>query len=333
VVVVYKKCPKVVISGGKDLNYFISDLHLGHANSIKLCGRPFVNVEEMDETIIKNWNDRVKKGDTVYIVGDLIWQSCDPTPYLERLKGHKILIIGNHDEKWLKKYDCANYFDLIAPYLETRIDNHPITLCHYPMVEWKASRKLGSVKKLGFHIYGHIHNSYKPLYRELFLCPHAYNASADINNFTPVTFDELAKNNEVHKLKVLPNLIDKAEFIAGEYHMYQTDKVGKPYIEHPRAVAAQLTGESEKVVALLHDTLEDTTVDKNFLIDIFGEDIVAVVEILTRKGEDYFDYIKNVAKNQIATMVKIADLKHNMDLSRIPNPTEQDFARNQKYQK
>jgi calcineurin-like phosphoesterase family protein len=270
----------------------------------------------------------------VYIVGDLIWQSCDPVPYLEKLKGHKVLVVGNHDEKWLKKYDCTQYFDEISPYIQTKIDNRIVTLCHYPMVEWKASRKLGSKNKLGFAIYGHIHNSYKQLYHQLFLCPHALNASADINNFTPVTFEKLTKNNEAHKLKMLPSPVDKALLIAGTYHMYQTDKVGKPYIEHPMAVAAQVESEKLKVIALLHDTLEDTDVDKQLLVDTFGQEVVSIVQILTRKqGEDYFDYIQKVAKDKDATQVKIADLHHNMDLSRIPSPSAIDFARNEKYQK
>ena len=196
--------------------YFTSDLHLGHKNSIDLCGRPFANVDEMDEALISGWNNRVKSDDTVYIVGDLVWESSDPLKYVSRLNGKKILIIGNHDIKWLKRHgmatiaadgrvelrDYSEYFINIAQYVETSVDGVTITLCHYPMLEWKASRKIGS-KKLGYLIHGHIHNSRDKKYTPLWLLPHALNAGVDINNYAPATFDELIKNNEAFKQSAL----------------------------------------------------------------------------------------------------------------------------------
>lgn len=79
--------------------YFTADLHLGHNNIIKTCNRPFSSVDEMDDILIENWNKKVKGNDTVYIVGDLIWKGIDPKPYLDRLKGKKILVRGNHDSR------------------------------------------------------------------------------------------------------------------------------------------------------------------------------------------------------------------------------------------
>ena len=77
--------------------YFIADMHLGHDNIIRLCGRPFKYVEDMDATIINNWNSRVKDEDTVYILGDIAFKSVsDPVQIIKKLKGHKILIKGNH---------------------------------------------------------------------------------------------------------------------------------------------------------------------------------------------------------------------------------------------
>ena len=174
--------------------YFTSDLHLGHDNIIKLCNRPFDSVEEMDETIISNWNKRVKKNDTVYVVGDFIWKESDLSKYLSRLSGKKILIVGNHD-KWAKKSQYSTCFEKITNYEEVSLNNHQITLCHYPMVEWKNSRKEGT-SRLGYLIYGHIHNNIRPEYKLLFETPNALNAGVDINNFEPVTFDELVNNNE-----------------------------------------------------------------------------------------------------------------------------------------
>ena len=184
--------------------YYTSDLHLGHANAITLNDRPFGDVTEMDDALIANWNKRVKRDDTVYIVGDLVWQSVDPLPYLARLGGKKHLIVGNHD-KWVRKAEAAAFFEEIVPYAEVSFDNHPITLCHYPMLEWKNSRKEGS-SRLGYLIHGHIHNTVKPLYRVLFEMPNALNAGVDINGFSPVSFDELVKNNDAFKVKALSAL-------------------------------------------------------------------------------------------------------------------------------
>ena len=78
------------------MNYFTSDLHLGHRNIIRLCNRPFATIEEMDETLIRNWNAKVTNGDTVYILGDLLFRNEKPAEeYLKQLKGKKHPIIVN----------------------------------------------------------------------------------------------------------------------------------------------------------------------------------------------------------------------------------------------
>ena len=65
------------------MDYFIADLHFGHKNIIKLCDRPFSSIEEMDEEFISTWNAKVKKkADTVYIVGDLVWEKAEPLEYI-----------------------------------------------------------------------------------------------------------------------------------------------------------------------------------------------------------------------------------------------------------
>lgn len=184
--------------------FYTADLHLGHSNVIKLCNRPFSSIEEMDETLIANWNAKVHNGDTVYILGDLVWQKCDPIPYLSRLKGKKHLIVGNHD-KWAMREEVAAYFESITPYVELSLDCHPVTLCHYPMLEWKNSRKVGS-SRLGYMIHGHIHNNVSPLYRPLFEMDNALNAGVDINGFAPVSFDELLANNTAFKQRALEKL-------------------------------------------------------------------------------------------------------------------------------
>lgn len=316
------------------MDYFIADLHFGHSNIISLCNRPYNSVEEMDEAFISAWNARVKKkADTVYIVGDLVWEKADPLKYIQRLNGRKVLITGNHDKKWLAKQDCSTYFEQIVPYLEIKSSNVDITLCHYPMLEWKNSRKLGS-KKLGYLIHGHIHNRYRDDYKSVFMMPHALNAGGDINGFVPVTLSELIKNNETYKLSKLTSMVDKAEFLASKYHLYQLDRAGKPYIEHPRTVSRSVADEKEKVIALLHDTLEDTDIDINLLRSLFTEEIVEAIETLTHKEEEeYFEYVRRIARNSLAKQVKKADLHHNMDLTRLKQVGDKDLARVEKYKK
>ena len=85
--------------------YFTSDLHLGHSNIISLCNRPFANIEEMDKVLIENWNRKVKKNDTVYVMGDIVWDKKKVAYYMEQLTGRKTLVIGNHDSHWVKKRD------------------------------------------------------------------------------------------------------------------------------------------------------------------------------------------------------------------------------------
>ena len=173
--------------------YFTADLHLGHKNIIKLCDRPFNSVEEMDKVLIANWNRKVKRNDTIYVVGDFIWDKSDVKGYVERLNGNIILIVGNHD-KWAKDEAIGRLFDKITNYEEVSLNSHQLTLCHYPMIEWKNSRKEGT-SRLGYLIYGHIHNNVKHEYELLFNAQNALNAGVDINNFEPVSFDELVDNN------------------------------------------------------------------------------------------------------------------------------------------
>lgn len=208
--------------------FFISDLHFGHANIINLCSRPFSSADEMNAALISNWNSAVGSSDTVYIVGDMFFTSQDPAPFLRELNGEKILITGNHDGACLKKHRAAyDFFSAVTPYLEINESCHPITLCHYPMLEWNKDRRHGS-GKLGYLIYGHIHNNILPEYKILFMRGNALNAGADINGFTPVTFRELVRNNEEYRLSVFSSHDDRARFICGARCMQLSDADNVP---------------------------------------------------------------------------------------------------------
>lgn len=134
------------------MNYFISDLHLGHKNVIGFDRRPFFDLQDMHASIIKNWNDVVTAKDTVYILGDVAWKDDTALAILPQLKGKKVLILGNHDNRLNKSLAL---FESVHPYLELNRDGEFLVLSHYPMHVWNRSR-YGAV-----HLYGHVHNNHE----------------------------------------------------------------------------------------------------------------------------------------------------------------------------
>ena len=192
--------------------YFTSDLHLGHKNIIKLCHRPFASLEEMDETLVSNWNQVVTNGDTVYIIGDLMFRTQNhPLDVLKRLRGKKNLILGNHDRGWLNKIEAADFFKSVESYSEISDGKRKLALCHYPMMSW------GGTGKGSYLIHGHIHNNRDAAYWPLLASmDHALNASVEINLYKPVTFDQLVEHNDIFKQLVVKDSLITA---AGEEHI------------------------------------------------------------------------------------------------------------------
>lgn len=132
----------------------------------------------------------------------------------------------------------------------------------------------------------------------------------------------------------MSELLKKAEYFASVKHEGQIDRGGFPYIEHPRFVASRVDGEKEKIVAWLHDTVEDAGATIDEIREIFGDEVADAVAVLTHdKKVPYLDYIREIKKNEIARKVKIADLNHNMDVSRLPIITDADWNRVKKYEK
>lgn len=121
--------------------------------------------------------------------------------------------------------------------------------------------------------------------------------------------------------------------IATQAHAKQTDKAGEPYINHPVHLAEQMETEDQTVVALLHDVVEDSNWTLNDLAKegFTGEQVEAVAALTHDPGVTYFEYIRSIKQDPLATAVKIADLCHNSDQSRIPNPIHADMMRLQKY--
>ena len=126
----------------------------------------------------------------------------------------------------------------------------------------------------------------------------------------------------------------KAMIIAYNAHHGQVDKSGVPYIFHPIHVAEQMETEEECIVALLHDTVEDTNITFEVLEKEFSATVIEALKLLTHdESIDYFDYVRKLKNNPIAKKVKLADLYHNSDITRMENPTEKDWKRKDKYHK
>ena len=117
---------------------------------------------------------------------------------------------------------------------------------------------------------------------------------------------------------IYTKLTNKAIKFMYDKHQNQVDKQGIPYVFHPWHVAESMKTEDETIVALLHDVLEDTNTSVQELYELgLSKDVVeALITMTHQEGEDYFDYIERISKNPLATVVKIADLKHNMDITR-----------------
>ena len=130
--------------------------------------------------------------------------------------------------------------------------------------------------------------------------------------------------------------IERALEIAREAHSGQLDKGGVDYIEHPIRVAKQVDGSDRKIVALLHDVVEDCPdwTFERLRAEGFPDHVVDALEGVTRcEGEDYDAFIRRAAQNPISKAVKIADLQDNSDVSRLPTVAEADRARIGKYQR
>ena len=132
----------------------------------------------------------------------------------------------------------------------------------------------------------------------------------------------------------MKNLLDKAIQIAVNSHSGQTSDNGEPYILHPMRMMLQFDIEEERIVAILHDTIEKTHVDYGFLKDAgFCEEVLFAVDSLTRKpDENYDNYIQRVSKNKLATKIKVIDLLDNISSLR-REPKRMNASNYLKYQK
>lgn len=125
----------------------------------------------------------------------------------------------------------------------------------------------------------------------------------------------------------------KALKLCFKTHKDQVDKTDMPYVFHPFHLAEQMDDEISTVCALLHDVVEDSDMTLEGLAGMgFPTQVIEVLSLLTHaEGVPYMDYVREIAKNPIAKKVKIADLTHNSDLTRMDEVDEWALLRNEKY--
>jgi len=169
--------------------WFTTDTHFGHANIIRHCRRPFASVEEMDATLLRNINDRVKPGDTLYHLGDFAFRTGRPDAYREKIKCRRlILIMGNHDPHTAAGYPKADFAALFSEVhlllrVKLPVAGKPqlIVLCHYAMRIWDRAH-YGA-----WHLFGHSHGTLPD-------DPNArsWDVGVDTNDFKPLSLDDIA---------------------------------------------------------------------------------------------------------------------------------------------
>ena len=173
--------------------WLVSDTHFHHSNVIKYSNRPFSNVDEMNETLIKNWNDSVKSGDRIYHCGDFSFGDIKSTEnILRRLNGEKYLILGNHDRNISK---LGHYFIWMKQNHFLTVGQRMYFLSHYAHRVWDKSH-YGSV-----NCFGHSHGSLQ--------VPKGckqLDVGVDCWNYAPVHIETIDK------------LMDKVEFIPIDHH-------------------------------------------------------------------------------------------------------------------
>lgn len=166
--------------------YFTSDLHFYHDNVIKHQNRPFLNVEEMNQSLIYNWNKKVGISDEIYILGDVTMKG---TTYIQellaQLNGYKYLIKGNHDRFADQATFDESAFAWIENYHELNYQNEHFILFHYPIEEWNHFFR-GSI-----HLHGHQHNNSDYNVQNLEKGLRRFDVGVDANDMSPISIEEI----------------------------------------------------------------------------------------------------------------------------------------------
>jgi calcineurin-like phosphoesterase family protein len=170
--------------------FFYADSHFGHGNIIKHTNRPFVSIADMNETLIKNWNEIVPVNGNIYILGDFIWGGPEYIRRVaSRLNGFKFLIRGNHDSgvdratdvfQWIK-----DLYELKVQDPEVRGKIQKIVLCHYCMRVWPSSHH-GA-----WHLCGHSHGGLEEARRDNIKGGLVLDVGVDVCDYKPISYEEV----------------------------------------------------------------------------------------------------------------------------------------------
>ena len=169
--------------------WFTADTHFGHRNIIRYCQRPFASVEEMNETLVDNWNRVVGKDDVVFHLGDFsVGGAAEWTSLLDSLNGRIFLVLGNHDMNNVDQ-GFMRRFENVSMQMLVSIGKQRIYLNHYPFLCY------GGAYRGSWQLFGHVHtcpcNSGLDNSRLEMLFPTQYDVGVDNNNFKPVSFEEV----------------------------------------------------------------------------------------------------------------------------------------------
>jgi calcineurin-like phosphoesterase family protein len=180
----------VKLSRNADNVFFTGDTHFGHRNIIDYCSRPYESVDEMNECLIKNWNDKVGPDDTVFHLGDFAMGNRKLVPeYKRRLNGEIWLIRGNHDSPDTLRCFHEPVIDLMELNIKTgeKKKGQKIILCHYRFDVWDASHR-GA-----WHVHGHSHGTL-PIRKDR----KVWDVGVDANDYQPVSFWDLKRIMDGH---------------------------------------------------------------------------------------------------------------------------------------
>ena len=184
--------------------FFTSDTHFGHENVLRFDNRPFASVDEMDEELIRRWNEKVGKGDLVYMLGDMIWKTRndDAPTLIKRLNGQILLVKGNHDRflhnsKAVKALAGVKDYDDITVTLEDGTVKRCI-LSHYFIPMYVGSR-YGAI-----HLHGHSHKTAEAdielkiaeMLTENGIPNRIFNVGCMYWDYAPVTLDEILESEK-----------------------------------------------------------------------------------------------------------------------------------------
>lgn len=155
--------------------FFTADHHFGHAGVIRMCGRPFSGVDEMNRQMIARWNAVVGPADEIWHLGDFAYKmpAADARGIWDALNGRKHLIRGNHDKASVAEWGWESVQDLH----EIAVDGRRVVLCHYPLAEWPG------FYRDSIHLHGHVHGNRS--------VAGAVDVGVDCWDFRPVTLDEI----------------------------------------------------------------------------------------------------------------------------------------------